>query len=225
MGDLKPAIIFALVGFILSFLIGLISGVKFVNIILRALIIAIICGAFAFLVLNILKKYLPELFSNQETTQETDSNLGKNLDIVLDEDTESEEKKTLFPENEETQFEGAELFSRTENPELNVKSENATKKAEEFSYDLNLSSNISASESELPDGSLNIDNTENNVLDELPDMSQFEDPLADTVEEVTSDLVDTGTANLVKNVDEDFSEINVNNMARAVHTVLKKDSD
>lgn len=223
MSDLKPTIIFAVVGFILSFLVGLISGVNFLAILFRALIIAGVCGAFAFLVLNVLKKYLPELFSDREPTKKADSDLGKNLNIVLDEDTKDGEKKTTTEsEIDKTQFDASEFFPQAETPELNTESENATKKADAFSAELNLRSDTNTSESELQNGSVNV---VNDVLDELPDMSQFENPLAGTVEEITSDLVDAGTESVTQNTANDFSDGNVTDMARAIHTVLKKDSD
>ena len=55
-------------------------------------------------------------------------------------------------------------------------------------------------------------------------MSQFANPLEHSIGEVTSDLVDAGTDSVKKESGGEFGSDNVRDMAKAIHTILKKES-
>ena len=199
MGELKPAAIGAAIGFVLSFLIGLISGVSFWTICLRAIILAVVCGAVGFFVSVIFKKYLPELFSETGGTGQTEKDLGKNLNIVLDEEASKPVEKR------ETQIEDSVFEEEEAKPEEQA------------------SLGETANAADVADAAPQT-NGSGTSLEELPDMSQFANPLEHSIGEVTSDLVDAGTDSVKKESGGEFGSDNVRDMAKAIHTILKKES-
>ncbi len=83
----KTPLICAGVGCVFSLFLGLINGVRFYNIIVRAGVTGIIFGGFVFIASFILDKFLPGLFNFEE--QREDSLSGKNLNIMLDDDEQA----------------------------------------------------------------------------------------------------------------------------------------
>ncbi len=79
---LKTPLICAGAGFILSFFLGLINGVRFFTILVRAGITGIIFGGFVFVTAFILEKFVPELFSSEFFDDSSFS--GGNVNITLD---------------------------------------------------------------------------------------------------------------------------------------------
>lgn len=211
MGNLKPMLIFTTVGFVLSFIVGLISGVSFLVLLFRALLVAVICGSFFFLVKLLLKKQLPELFENEtELSEIVDPEKGQNLNIVLDEDLDhsvNEENVNLDEKNFKGDFES---FNTTEeHVENELKQKEPEINFDDAKFDLN---------------PVNAEPTTSTTIDELPNMDAYETSFDDLSSQTTADLVDAGTASLEHDTRKDFAGENVNNMARAIHTVLKKDS-
>ncbi len=79
--NLKPYLIAAGIGFVLSFLGGLIGGVGLGELLLRGLLAAVVFGSGAFGLTLLLQNMFPELF---ETPQEN----GKTVDVKIGEDSD-----------------------------------------------------------------------------------------------------------------------------------------
>lgn len=230
MGNFKPAIIFTALGFVLSFIVGLISGVNFLSVILRALITAAVFAGFFFLVQVLFKKQLPELFTDSaESRIGENDGTGKNLNIVLDEDDEMSAADIPLQENSISKSspdtageEGLGSVPAAETSDL-PDAPQSTASAQSVS-------NAAVSvfpESETPvvppvEG--NAVQHEQTVLDELPNLDAFETSFSDDSSETTADLVDAGADHLQRIENADFNSENLSNMAQAIKTVLKKDA-
>ena len=87
---LKAPLIIAGAACVLSMLIGLISGVRFLSIVGRGLIAGIGTGGFVLCARIILERFIPDLFvsspASPETTDMTDISSGANINITLDDD-------------------------------------------------------------------------------------------------------------------------------------------
>ena len=84
MGNLKFSVVLAVFGLILSFLTGLISGVAFGIVFLRAFISAVICFGIAFLSSFIYTKFLAD--GTAEVVRQKPSSVGSVVDVKIDED-------------------------------------------------------------------------------------------------------------------------------------------
>ena len=84
MGNLKFSVVLAVFGLILSFLTGLISGVAFGIVFLRAFISAVICFGIAFLSSFIYTKFLAD--GTAEVVRQKPSSGGSVVDVKIDED-------------------------------------------------------------------------------------------------------------------------------------------
>lgn len=214
MGELKPAAIGAAVGFVLSFLIGLISGVRFGHVCLRALALAVICGGLFFLLSIIFKKYLPELFTDSENEKPTDKEVGNNLDIVIDEDEQPADNKS-----------GEQAFSDTaSNTDEVSPKKSPLRESIQTPQLLSTETDFSTLAGDGVSSTAASSQDNDSTLEELPDMSQFENPLESSVGEITSDLVDAGTDSVKKDNSGEFGTNNAKDMAKAIQTILKKES-
>ena len=87
---LKAPLIIAGAACVLSMLIGLISGVRFLSIVGRGLIAGIGTGGFVLCARIILERFIPDLCVSSpappETTDMTDISSGANINITLDDD-------------------------------------------------------------------------------------------------------------------------------------------
>ena len=87
---LKAPLIIAGAACVLSMLIGLISGVRFLSIVGRGLIAGIGTGGFVLCARIILERFIPDLFvsspASPESTDMTDISSGANINITLDDD-------------------------------------------------------------------------------------------------------------------------------------------
>ncbi len=103
MARFKTPLIFSLAGLVLSFFIGLISGVQFTTVIIRSLVLAVICGAFVFLVREVLNRFVPELLQSGTSFPEhvpaasgggvgqTEVPTGQKLNISIDDPIEMDD--------------------------------------------------------------------------------------------------------------------------------------
>lgn len=88
MSKLKTPLVAAGAGCIVSMLIGLISGVGFLNILMRGIVAGLGVGGFVFCARLILQKFIPDLFVRQSVSGSADSfepSAGANVNITLDE--------------------------------------------------------------------------------------------------------------------------------------------
>lgn len=222
MGKLKPVVIFAVIGFVLSFLVGLISGVRFSVLFLRAIILAAVCGFFGFLVFTIIEKHIPELLQKTYDAERfSDDDKGKNLNIVLD-----DEETGISDEAEGLGYDATDISADTTDFSDSEKNFEENYVNDEFK-----TSQIRDDEDKVVE-SVDFSNLSNSTgeepldtLEDVPNLDQFEDSLSISTDEVTSDLVDAGTESLMRDaVEPNFASDNIDTMASAVQTVLKKDS-
>ena len=207
MEDVKPALICAAIGFTLSVLIGILNRVRLLQLLVRGALLALVFGLIGFLSVMLLKKFIPELFTNEAPSTSTTSEVaGTNVNIVLD-DNEATEKETSVATEELPEF--GKVFTESNNETSSeVKSfSNADVKENTFNMTPNFATGNGG-----------------NTLDELPDLKGFEDVAESGIAETTSDLVDAGTESMRKDQNESIDSSNVNNMARAIHTILKKET-
>ena len=86
---LKAPLIIAGTTCVLSMLIGLISGVRFLHILGRGLIAGVGAGSFVFCARILLKRFIPDLFAPpvlSDIAETADSSSGSNINITLDDD-------------------------------------------------------------------------------------------------------------------------------------------
>ena len=87
---LKAPLIIAGATCVLSMLIGLISGVRFLHILGRGLIAGVGAGSFVFCTRILLERFIPDLFTPSpavsDAAETTDSSSGSNINITLDDD-------------------------------------------------------------------------------------------------------------------------------------------
>ena len=84
---LKAPLIIAGTTCVLSMLIGLISGVRFLHILGRGLIAGVGAGSFVFCARILLKRFIPDLFAPpvlSDIAETADSSSGSNINITLD---------------------------------------------------------------------------------------------------------------------------------------------
>lgn len=86
---LKAPLIIAGTTCVLSMLIGLISGFRFLHILGRGLIAGVGAGSFVFCARILLKRFIPDLFAPpvlSDIAETADSSSGSNINITLDDD-------------------------------------------------------------------------------------------------------------------------------------------
>lgn len=89
MPKLKTPLICAGVSCVLSMFIGMINGVRVLNILIRGLMTGIIVGGFVVCAAVLLKKYIPDLFAQQSSPDVSgtfDPDTGANVNITLDDE-------------------------------------------------------------------------------------------------------------------------------------------
>ena len=84
----KIPIICAVAALALSFILGLISGVRFSSILIRSFIISLISGGFVLGAQILLEHFVPDLFQPLVVQETEKQKSGKNLNISLDEPIE-----------------------------------------------------------------------------------------------------------------------------------------
>ncbi len=232
-------LIFAIIALLLSFLIGLISGVSFWSIVMRSVILGLITGAFVFGASMLLSHFVPELFSQSTSTQSDDEDAGqagKNLNISIDdpidleavamgEDADNSESQNNSADNTAGDMAGATVTEASGDDDFDEDIEELE--------DLDSSDGGSSSDKNLgatSDGATP-DNSENNnaekaeELSELPDLEEFV-PIdeADSAGAEESDFTQVGTGKFDVSADLNSTEVDTNLMAEAVKTVLRRDS-
>ena len=120
-------------GFVLSFLIGIITGNPFGVVVLRSLLSGIIIGGVGMGIIFVFKKYFPDIMEEEKEEEVDSKEMGENIDIILPEENPHigqendiiEEVEEVAEEIETGQDEGTE-----ENVEetLQENAENASEK-------------------------------------------------------------------------------------------------
>ena len=224
MAKFKIPLICALAALALSFLLGLISGVRFSTILLRSLIISLISGGFVLGAQILLEHFVPDLFQpiNAEGSAKTET--GKNLNISIDEPVEmpfigDEERADL--ESDMMESEPADENSISDDTKELSDADLIDEDFESIKDDsqTSASKNSVSNETEKKQE----DNTVKE-LEELPDLQDFipEDEPEDGDDQM--DFTQRGTAAFDVSTDLAGSGMDTNTMVNAIRTVLKRES-
>lgn len=210
-----PTIV-AIVVFIFSSLIGMLSGVRFTAILLRSVILSVISAGFVFIATKVLENFIPELFQKQvqNSSKATETENGKKLDIKIDDPID-------VPSANETQIvQDSNFFNEESYDSSNfIKTESDTiSQLNNTNEDLNTvkAQNIASTAN---NGKQNTDFT-NNELEELPDLQEF---IPDEPEQKTENFVEDGTGRFDISADLAGSDMDTKNMVQAIRTVLKRE--
>ena len=214
---LKAPLIIAGATCVLSMLIGLISGVRFLHILGRGLIAGIGAGVFVLCARILLERFIPDLFTSpasSDIAETASSSSGSNINITLDDDlgvaapvtAGDNAETTAIPNAAETQAESQSTESGSGSSLSNSSdSDNARKNTESVD-----SSPLSFDDSSQDD---------NSGLSDLPNMGSFIDDDGFDENENIDDSIQTDSSG--------FSMIGIQTggtdskvMAQAIRTVL-----
>ncbi len=225
---IKIPLIVSLVALVLSFLIGLISGVVFSSILMRSVILALIAGVFAFAARELLLRFVPELFNDFNEAGDASSTeaeaSGNKVNISIDDPID------LKPEDSSLNADAGasnniESEDDIENDVEELEEIQEMAEAEEPSPVSEVSSSPSVSSDDINTENRSLSDGEKaEELSELPDLQEFipaEEAIAGSEPE---DFTQTGTGKFDVSADVDNTEIDTNIMAQAVKTVLRRDS-
>lgn len=211
----KIPLICAIAALLLSFIIGILSSVRFTVILLRSGILSLVSGGFAFAAMLILERFTPELFQQQNSPVQhplqTNTEAGKNVNISIDEPIDIPAMQPVKDEEEPVLQEEtvspatAERISETDTAGSVHKNE-----IHVHSVDANIT------EKQKTFGN-------SSELEELPDLQEFA-PAEEPQETETRDFVEEGTGRFNVSADLAGSDMDTNTMVQAIRTVLKRES-
>ena len=224
MAKFKIPLICALAALALSFLLGLISGVRFSTILLRSLIISVISGGFVLGAQILLDHFVPDLFQPVNVQEQEKKETGKNLNISIDEPVEMpfiDDEERADPESDMMEAEPA---------DENSISDDTKELSDEDLIDEDFESIRDASQTSASKNSVSNETEKkqekNTVkeLEELPDLQDFipEDEPEQGDEQM--DFTQRGTSAFDVSTDLAGSGMDTNTMVNAIRTVLKRDS-
>lgn len=227
---LKFPLICASAALFLSFLLGLISGVRWSSIIIRSLIISAISGSFVLGAHILLDHFVPDLFQPLNVQEPEKKEAGKNVNISLDEpievsfESDNEISKDLPTEsnpnetNEDSVLSDNEVFNNLESRDSNV--------TEKLSND-NITKDNGVSSSNENAADVKIKKQEKEPLKELEELPDLEDFISEDEPETGEDNTDftqRGTGVFDVSTDLAGSGMDTNNIVSAIRTVLRRDS-
>ncbi|UTC64238.1 hypothetical protein E4O00_10400 [Treponema sp. OMZ 788] len=224
MAKFRIPLICAIAALALSFLLGLISGVRFSTIILRSLIISLISGGFVLGAQILLDHFVPDLFQALEAHEPEKTETGKNLNISIDEPVEM----PFMDDEEKADLKSAVLNSETESGHSisdDVKEMDEADSIEEDFETVKTESQASAPKNAFSNG--NEKKQDKNTVKELEELPDLQDFIPEDEPEESDDQVDftqRGTAAFDVSTDLAGSGMDTNTMVNAIRTVLKRDS-
>lgn len=224
MAKFKIPLICAASALALSFLLGLISGVRFSAVILRSVIIALISGGFVLGARILLEHFVPDLFQSLGAQEPKKKETGKNLNISIDEPVEmpviaDEEIADLKSDMVNAEPEAEHSIAD------DVKEENAVDVVEEDFESIKDDSQTSASKNSVSNETEK--KQEKNTVKELEELPDLQDFIPEDEPEAADDQMDftqRGTAAFDVSTDLTGSGMDTNTMVNAIRTVLKRDS-
>ena len=224
MAKFKIPLICAASALALSFLLGLISGVRFSAVILRSVIIALISGGFVLGARILLEHFVPDLFQSLGAQEPEKKETGKNLNISIDEPVEmpviaDEEIADLKSDMVNAEPEAEHSIAD------DVKEENAVDVVEEDFESIKDDSQASASKNSVSNETEK--KQEKNTVKELEELPDLQDFIPEDEPEAADDQMDftqRGTAAFDVSTDLTGSGMDTNTMVNAIRTVLKRDS-
>ena len=224
MAKFKIPLICALAALALSFLLGLISGVRFSTILLRSLIISLISGGFVLGAQILLDHFVPDLFQPVNVQEQEKKETGKNLNISIDEPVEMpfiDDEERADPESDMIEAEPA-----GENSILDDTKELSDEDLIDEDFE-NIKDDSQASASKNGVSSGTEKKQENNTVKELEELPDLQDFIPEDEPEQGDDQMDftqRGTSAFDVSTDLAGSGMDTNTMVSAIRTVLKRDS-
>ena len=223
MAKFRIPLICAIAALALSFLLGLISGVRFSTILLRSLIISLISGGFVLGAQILLDHFVPDLFQPVNVQEQEKKETGKNLNISIDEPVEmpfidDEERADL--ESDMIEAEPVDENSISDDTKELSDADLIDEDFESIKDDsqTSASKNSVSNETEKKQE----DNTVKE-LEELPDLQDFI-PEDEPEQDDQMDFTQRGTSAFDVSTDLSGSGMDTNTMVNAIRTVLKRDS-
>ncbi len=224
MAKFKIPLICAIAALALSFLLGLISGVRFSTILLRSLIISLISGGFVLGAQILLDHFVPDLFQPVNVQEQEKKETGKNLNISIDEPVEMpfiDDEERADPESDMIEAEPA-----GENSILDDTKELSDEDLIDEDFEsIRDDSQTSASKNSVSNETEK--KQENNTVKELEELPDLQDFIPEDEPEQGDDQMDftqRGTSAFDVSTDLAGSGMDTNTMVSAIRTVLKRDS-
>ena len=224
MAKFKIPLICALAALALSFLLGLISGVRFSTILLRSLIISLISGGFVLGAQILLEHFVPDLFQPVNIQEQEKKETGKNLNISIDEPVEMpfiDDEERVDPESDMIEAEPADENSISDDTKELTDEDLIDEDFESIKDD----SQTSASKNSVSNETEK--KQEKNTVKELEELPDLQDFIPEDEPEAADDQMDftqRGTAAFDVSTDLTGSGMDTNTMVNAIRTVLKRDS-
>ena len=228
----KIPIICAVAALALSFILGLISGVRFSSILIRSFIISLISGGFVLGAQILLEHFVPDLFQPLVVQETEKQKSGKNLNISIDEPIE-----VSYSDDEERLNEGEpvskyDMLQETSGAEEDKDFDDFDLEQSEIIDDepgsqsgLSDKDDVAPIDEDFPDVNTKKEEKEPvKELEELPDLQAFipEDELNQDNDQM--DFTERGTGAFDVSTDIAGSGMDTNTMVSAIRTVLKRDS-
>ena len=224
MAKFRIPLICAIAALALSFLLGLISGVRFSTILLRSLIISLISGGFVLGAQILLDHFVPDLFQPVNVQEQEKKETGKNLNISIDEPVEMP-----FIDDEERADLESDMIEAEPVDEDSI-SDDATELSDADLIDEdfeNIKDDSQASASKNGVSSGTEKKQEKNTVKELEELPDLQDFIPEDEPEQGDDQMDftqRGTSAFDVSTDLSGSGMDTNTMVNAIRTVLKRDS-
>ncbi len=210
---LKAPLIIAGATCVLSMLIGLISGVRFLHILGRGLIAGVGAGSFVLCARILLERFIPDLFTHSapsETADVVDSSSGSNINITLDDDvsvgsSSSVDNSTTTPNLAGTKAEPHSTGASSDTPTPDL-SDDSIHKESEFS--------------DAPPLSFDGDSQEDGDISDLPNMGSFiaDDDFTENSDTIDGNVPTNSSGFSMTGIQTDGTDTKV--MAQAIRTVL-----
>lgn len=224
MAKFKIPLICAIAALALSFLLGLISGVRFSTILLRSLIISLISGGFVLGAQILLDHFVPDLFQPVNVQEQEKKETGKNLNISIDEPVEMP-----FIDDEERADLESDMIE-AEPVDENSISDDTKELSDADLIDEDFESIKDDSQTSASKNSVSNETEkkqEDNTVKELEELPDLQDFIPEDEPEQGDDQMDftqRGTSAFDVSTDLAGSGMDTNTMVSAIRTVLKRDS-
>ena len=224
MAKFRIPLICAIAALALSFLLGLISGVRFSTILLRSLIISLISGGFVLGAQILLDHFVPDLFQPVNVQEQEKKETGKNLNISIDEPVEMP-----FIDDEERADLESDMIE-AEPVDENSISDDTKELSDADLIDEDFESIKDDSQTSASKNSVSNETEkkqEKNTVKELEELPDLQDFIPEDEPEQGDDQMDftqRGTSAFDVSTDLAGSGMDTNTMVNAISTVLKRDS-
>jgi len=221
----KVPAIGASIGFVLSFLTGLFSGVSISALLVRAFIMAVVFGLLTFFFRIVILRFIPELLEEQPSYSGSDEKTGNVVDITLGDNLKMDNPFGMYDGNTSGAGMVPDFLEHSESMPVDFQAERTVE-------DLNfVPSNKSTKERRVEPAHGNTDSIDRKVsmngLDVLPDLQDFVPPdVVETGEDVApEDLLSSDNGLGKSSITSDImgSSMESDTMVKAIRTILSRD--